>query len=204
MIPSPHTKTALRQQAKQRRAQWPAVAKQAIEGAIQRHVQAWVGTHNPATILGYWPLASELSLIPCYEAWYQEGKAVYLPVVTSASPTGPPVMAFYLWQPGVAMETNRYGIAEPSTALAPWLPSNVATSPTVMLLPALAVDEQGYRVGYGGGYYDAFLTAVPSNTPLSTLAVCEEAFKVPAISDTAPHDAKVQWVASEGGVVHVA
>jgi 5-formyltetrahydrofolate cyclo-ligase len=68
-------------------------------------------------------------------------------------------MDFYPWSPGDSLVANAYGIAEPVIDQC-----SVPLSPdenTVILVPALAVDRSGFRIGYGGGYYDRYLFTYP-------------------------------------------
>jgi 5-formyltetrahydrofolate cyclo-ligase len=64
-------------------------------------------------------------------------------------------LAWHLWQPGEPLEHNSYGLAEP---LATANPINLATT-AALLIPMVGFDAEGYRLGYGGGYFDRLLAS---------------------------------------------
>ena len=92
------------------------------------------------------------------------------------------------------MEKGRFGICEPK----PTLPRVVDFSDALMLVPAMSFDRRGFRLGYGGGYYDRFLEA----HPVRTVGITYEMFMVEAL----PHDEydkAVNQIATEDGIYSI-
>jgi 5-formyltetrahydrofolate cyclo-ligase len=102
-----------------------------------------------ACIGGYFPFRSEFDLQPLLRVLHETGRALALPTIVAR---GQPLL-FRRHRPGDAMAINAMGIPEPS-------PEAPEVSLTHMLVPLLAFDDLGYRLGYGGGYYDRTLAAL--------------------------------------------
>jgi 5-formyltetrahydrofolate cyclo-ligase len=127
--------------------------RSALGAGDPRHAQAirdrYLSAFDPApgtVVSGFWPMTGEIDLRPVLEAVHARGGVCALPVVVA--PRQP--LVFRRWAPGVALETSRFGIQEPP-ADAPVVEPNHA------LVPLLAFDSWGYRLGYGGGFYDRTL-----------------------------------------------
>jgi 5-formyltetrahydrofolate cyclo-ligase len=98
---------------------------------------------------GYMPIGSELDCLPLLNRLVTADVPLCLPVVTA--PDQP--LIFRRWSPDDPLVPGTFGTSEPSAA-AP------EVSPQVLLVPMLAFDRQGNRLGYGGGYYDRTLKAL--------------------------------------------
>ena len=109
-------------------------------------------------VYGYLPYNQEVRTVPILEQALRDGKRVAVPKVYGDE------MRF-IWMENLSAVTDGYaGIPEP-VADGP-----VADDPTALvLMPGLAFDAQGHRIGYGGGFYDKFLAAEPDHP---TLALC--------------------------------
>lgn len=88
---------------------------------------------------------------------------VYLPRVE-----GKRHMEFHLYQ-GEALETSRFGIQEPPDSL----PVAVPDEATILIVPGLLFDRRGRRLGYGGGYYDAYLRQHPAGVRVGLCYYCQ-------------------------------
>jgi 5-formyltetrahydrofolate cyclo-ligase len=120
-----------------------------------------------------------------------EGHGTCLPVVT---PLGNPLI-FRMWQPGDELVARVWGILEPADT-AP------VVEPDVLLVPLLAFDRHGGRLGYGGGYYDrtiARLRSVKSVIIIGLAFGAQELEQVPC--DV--HDERLDWVLTEDGPIKV-
>lgn len=102
-------------------------------------------------------------------------------------------MTFHEW--GAESETIDFGLRQP-TAAAPVVPP---TEIDVMVIPGLAFDRTGVRLGRGGGFYDRFLAAHPD---IDTVGVVPAVRFVAALPKES-HDAAVRWIATEAGVAPV-
>jgi len=134
-----------RKEAKQRRA----LAYQCQTNAGQKACDIWCSQVDlpPKQIISiYWPLGDELDPLPLLTQLHTLGHAMVLPVMLGA---GKPLV-FKRWQPGDQLQGAGFGTKEP-------LDDQPQLDPDVILAPLLAFDLQGYRLGYGGGFYDRTL-----------------------------------------------
>ncbi len=148
-----------------------------------------------AVIAGYMPIGSELDCQPLMYKMAAAGASLCLPVVTA--PDAP--LLFRRWAPDDPLVTGSFGVSEP-TAAAP------TVSPQVLLVPMLAFDRAGNRLGYGGGYYDRTLKALrAANADRAGIVAIGVAFagqlrdKVPVSEDDQPLD----WILTEVGATYI-
>ena len=119
------------------------------------------------TIYGYLPYNQEVRTVPILEQALRDGKRVAVPKVYGDT------MKFIYMEDLTAVEVGYAGIPEPIAD------GPVADDPTALvLMPGLAFDPQGHRIGYGGGFYDRFLAAEPDHP---TLALCYDFQMLPAL-----------------------
>ena len=143
--------------------------------AIAEHLMADPDVRRAATVAAYVSVATEPGTGPLLEALAAAGKRVVLPVLL---PDGDLDWAAYAG-PGSLVPARR-GLLEPAGR--PLGPDTVATA-DVVLVPALAVDRDGTRLGRGGGSYDRALARVPVGTPVCALLYEDE------LVEEVPHDA---------------
>lgn len=135
-----------------------------------------------------WPIRNEPDLRPLLQTWRTAGHSGFmalLPVVTG--PQQP--LLFRAWQAGCAMTEDCYGIATPA--------AGAFVIPEVLLIPVNAFDAQGYRLGYGGGFFDRTLAALQPR-PLA-IGVGFELARVDTIHPCA-HDTRLDAIVTESGV----
>jgi len=134
---------------------------------------------NAATIYGYLPYNQEVRTVPMLEQALKDGKQVAVPKVCGDD------MKFIYLTDLSQVEKGYAGIPEPIAD------GPVADDPSALvLMPGLAFDPQGHRIGYGGGFYDRFLAAEPDHP---TLALCYD-FQVFPHLDTEEFDIPVDAV----------
>lgn len=172
-------KTLLRKTIREKkRAMTPAE----IEQASARLQELFLATDlykNASTLYGYLPYNQEVRTVPMLERALADGKRVAVPKVCGDE------MKFIYLTDLTQVEKGYAGIPEP-IADAP-----VADDPTALvLMPGLAFDREGRRIGYGGGFYDKFLAAEPNHP---TLALCYE-FQVLPHLETEEFDIPVDCV----------
>lgn len=143
-----------------------------------------------AIVSGYWPGRSELDIRPLMEALHRKGHPIGLPVVTGR---GNPLV-FREWAPGDALETKPFGLQEPPASAA-------EVTPRVLLVPFLAFDREGYRIGYGAGYYDRTLAKLRAQGAVLAVGVGYSAQQTERLPHDG-HDERLDRVVTEAGVVN--
>ena len=177
------TKRAMRREAAVRRRELtvPAGAPRRLIGNL-RDTGA---LRDGATVSGFWPIGSEIDLRPLLLALAARGHAVALPVVVGSDRP----LVFRAWHEGDAMAEGPYGIREP-------LESAPEVTPQILLVPLLAFDRAGYRLGYSGGFYDRSLSVLRSRGDAVAIGAAWAAQEVPAVPhDT--HDQPLDWMLTE-------
>lgn len=139
-----------------------------------------------AIVAGFWPMGAEIDPRPLMRALHARGHAICLPV----TPRRGLPLAFRRWAPGDALVPGPMGTSQP----APEAPS---ATPDWLIVPLLAFDRAGRRLGYGGGYYDRTLAGLPGATALGIAYAVQEVQEVPA----GPHDVRLRRIATEKGVI---
>lgn len=147
------TKDSLRKLMRVRRKTLSGAAPEsglALASCAAAHDRMWTLLTAPgAVVAGYYPLPGEMDVLPLMEALAAAGVEMALPEVTGA---GQP-LRFRQWTPGAALERGPFATLHPG-AEAP------VVRPTVVVVPLLAFDRAGYRLGYGGGFYDRTLSGL--------------------------------------------
>lgn len=160
---------------------------------ITRHLDALLTTFSPRTLGFCAPLRNEFDVYPLLPGLLARGWRAAMPVVnTRAAP-----LTFRLWQPGCAMTTDLCGIPVPTATGGAVIEAPSEITPDLLLLPLVAFDAQGYRLGYGGGYFDRTLAA--SIRRPQAIGVGFELGRVPDIRPQA-HDIRLDAVVTEAGV----
>ncbi len=167
-----------------------------IEAAAQMR-DHFLGALDPApglVIAAYWPLAGEMDTRPLLDALHARGCQCALPVVM-----GPDrALIFHRWRPGDRLVPGPHGIDEPGSECD-------ELKPDIIALPLLAVDQQGHRLGAGGGYYDRTLSELRGQTGSAHVVPLAVgiAFSFQVL-DMVPYDAfdqPLDWVVTEGDAI---
>ncbi len=178
------SKADLRKEAQARRATLVrpdfAVLLAAHAGALDLPVGAAVS--------GYWAFRDEADPRELMLALAARGHPLCLPVIVKK---GQP-LRFHAWTADDVMRVHSYGVTEPQHDAA-------VVTPSVLLVPLLAFDAEGYRLGYGGGYYDRTLEGLRANGPVRAIGIAYAGQEVPAV----PHedyDQRLDAVLTEKGL----
>jgi 5-formyltetrahydrofolate cyclo-ligase len=160
--------------------------RQTADGSISRRLLDLVARLQPQTISSFWPIVpkGEVDIRGAIMALVESGIVVGLPKVSRSEPG---VMNMHRFTTEDDMDANKWGGMEPKSG-----DPIFASEFDLIIVPALAADRSGNRVGYGGGYYDRFLNQV--DAPAATIVYSSCLFDdVP----TNPHDVAVEYVITE-------
>ena len=188
---------ALRAEAIERRKALAPATVALGSAAICDRLQALWPT-PPGRVIGFcWPVSQEPDLRPLVLRWMAQGATPVLPVVVAADAP----LRFRPWIPqtsessGGAMVADRYGIPTPV--------DGPELTPDVLLLPLNAFDSAGYRIGYGGGFFDRTIAALAAEgcRPLA-IGI---GFEISQVKTTLPkpHDARLDWIVTEARTLRV-
>jgi 5-formyltetrahydrofolate cyclo-ligase len=177
------------------RAWRAALSNEAWAGASARIVGRLAAVPEVAgarTVHAFWPVAArrEVDLRPLLDRLHRTGVRVVLPVVASG-PGERPALVHRLYAGPASLAAGRWGLAEPAST--PEVPPEALD---VVLVPALAAARDGHRLGWGAGFYDAFLAGVSAPTVCPVYA----AALVPRLPSE-PHDRPVDVVVTEDETV---
>lgn len=146
------------------------MTSQEIQSASEKLTEMFLSLElyrEAKTIYGYLPYNQEVRTVPILEQALADGKTVAVPKVYGDE------MKFIYMTDLTKVEKGSYGIPEP-VADGPVADDSQA----LVLMPGLAFDEQGHRIGYGGGFYDKFLMREPEHP---TVALCYAFQMVPEL-----------------------
>ena len=172
-------KTALRQQIRLQKRQMTEAEIVAKSEQLFRLLTATDAYQNAKSIYGYMSYNQEVRTLPILEQALRDGKRVAIPKCYG------PEMRFIWMDDLTKTEKSSCGIPEPifDEPIADDLSA-------LVLMPGMAFDEAGHRIGYGGGYYDRYLAAEPNHP---TLALCYD-FQMLAHLETEEFDVPVDRV----------
>ncbi|MEB3023618.1 5-formyltetrahydrofolate cyclo-ligase [[Mycobacterium] crassicus] len=157
-------KSALRAQLLAARRAVPPEVRQAEAAALAGHLEQLVG--DTGTICAYLPVGSEPGSTDMLDGLVRRGIRVLLPVVRTDDDGTPLALMWGEYQPeslGNTLVKARFGLLEPAP---PWLPADAVAQADLVLIPALAVDRRGVRLGRGAGFYDRSLPLHRPGVPL--------------------------------------
>ncbi len=175
------TKTDLRAAILLSRRELPPHEHDAEARALAKHVGA---LSTGQTVCAYVPVGSEPGSMELIDLLHDRGVRVLLPVARHDVAGIPQPLRWGVYRPGALVEA-RFGLREPAQ---PWLPADAVAAADVILVPALAVDRAGARLGRGAGLSDRSLTLAAPDTPLIAVVRDDELVdRLPA----EPHDVRM-------------
>jgi len=166
-----------------------AVAADSLQQAFTDAMGVMGVPATGAVIAAYWPMGDEIDVRPLLQHLHGAGYVCALPAVVV--PKGP--LVFRVWHPGMVLDSGVLGTSHPPA---------VATlvTPRVVLVPLLAFDAAGTRLGYGGGYYDRTLAGLRGTGQVLAIGIAYAAQRV----DKAPrtgYDEPLDWIVTEEGAI---
>jgi 5-formyltetrahydrofolate cyclo-ligase len=181
-------KAVLRRAAMARRDALPPAERMAAALAIAE--QGLPVEVTPGIVVsGFSPLKSEISPLPLLRRLADAGASLALPVVAGR---GQPLI-MRAWSFGTPLVSGVWGIREPP-ADAPEL------FPDILIVPLLAFDRRGHRIGYGAGYYDMTISGLRAMKPVLAIGLASAAQEIAAVPAT-PRDARLDLVLTERGAI---
>ena len=140
---------------------------------------------SPGVVAAYYPVRSEFDCMPLLRRVAAEGWALALPVIAGSAP-----LQFRQWTFGAPLEPGPFGIPEPV--------AGAFAVPDVLLVPLLAFDRRGYRLGYGGGHYDRTLAGLRAQGEIAAIGLAFDAQEVAQVP-LCPYDERLDWILTPSG-----
>lgn len=181
---SAEEKARVRKEAMLRRR---AAHDPALGAAACDHLLDFLGPHLGRPASGYLPIRDEIDPLPAMAALSRMGP-VGVPVILGA---GLP-LDFHLWHPESVLVPGVFGTQAPHDA--------VAMVPELVIVPLLAFDRQGMRLGYGGGFYDRTLAGLRAAGPVLAVGLAYAAQEIPLVPTDAT-DARLDAIVTENEVI---
>lgn len=166
----------------QRRRSIAPAERQARSGKIAAGLDKVLTDVRDRIVGLYWPIKAEPNLTHWAERIDAEGARIALPVVIKM---GQP-LEFRIWRPGEPLVRGHWNIPVPANGPAVW--------PDVVVAPLVGFDQAGFRLGYGGGFYDRTIAAAPSKPWLIGVGFVE--CKLPTIHPQ-PHDIAMNLIVTD-------
>ena len=154
---------------------------------IQEVLQVWLLGRREVAVGAYWPIKGEFDALPALYRWSEANseRIIGLPVMQRDTKQ----LRFHAWWPGCPMEADAYDIPKPK--------DTPQFSPELLLVPCVGFGPKGYRLGYGGGFYDRTLAQLKPR-PVTVGLAFANGF-VPWLEHE-PHDVPLDAILTEDGV----
>ncbi|MBI4724783.1 MAG: 5-formyltetrahydrofolate cyclo-ligase [Rhodomicrobium sp.] len=137
---------------------------------------------------GYYPVRDEIDPLALLRSLYGRGLRVALPKTQAGA-----VLIFREWIPGTPLTCGKFGLHEPDEAYPEVLPD-------LVLVPLLAFDRKGNRLGYGAGYYDAVLRTLRRAGPVVAMGIAFDEQEFPEIPRE-PQDEPLDMILTPSRVI---
>lgn len=179
-------RAALRREKIAARLALPLAEQRRLSALLEAHLEAALASRAPALLAFCWPIRNEFDARALVGRLLARGWRACMPTVAEVGAR----LRFRPWTPATAMGLDPYGIPVPAAAAE-------SPPPDLILLPLVAFDAAGYRLGYGGGYFDRTLAAL-SPRP----ATCGVGFELARTENLhpLPHDIPLDAIVTETGL----
>jgi len=157
-LPPPALKEQLRTEALARRDGLDKAFREEAARAITERARDFSDLHGVNPVGGYWPIRSEVDPRPLMEALLERGQDVALSQILH------PHLSWRLWQPGDVLVKGGFGVREPG-------PDAPEVFPKALIVPLVAFDRRGGRIGYGKGHFDRAIAALEAQHPVLTIGL---------------------------------
>ena len=177
-------KARLREKYKQLRANRHREGTLKDGNRLAENFMESVSFASPAIVSGYWPILSEIDIRPLLKFLYGCGNVVCLPTIVNHHLP----LKFRQWGPSDRLRSAAFNTFEPNE-------TKPQMEPEVIIVPLLAFDNKGRRLGYGGGYYDRTLDSF-GQTKIVTVGVGYEMQLVERVP-AGRNDVALDWIVTE-------
>ena len=182
-------KKSLRAVAMRRRSEAALKLAPLLAGeAVRDHFLAAIAMPPGAAVSGFWPMGEEIDARPLFLALAGRGHPIGLPIVVRR---GEPLV-FRRWRPGQELVPGGFNVMVPR-------PEEPEIVPEVVITPLLLFDADGFRLGYGGGFYDRTLARLRAGGGAVSVGVAFAAQEVDQVPRE-PFDQPMDWIVTEDGV----
>ena len=156
------------------------------------HIKTLLEDIGKCKIGSYFPFKNEISTKPIHKLLFSLGFKLSLPFIDDKDQN----LTFRSWKANDDLEKNKYGILQPKK-------DTIEDHPVIIIVPLVGFSMAGYRLGYGGGYYDRFIDAKNKTSKIITVGfgyTFQEVKDLPIES----HDQKLNWILTEKYLYKVA
>lgn len=154
------------------------------QGRAAEHLAELLAPHVGKVLAGYMPMRTEIDPLPAMAA--HQGPVGVPVIMGKATP-----LQFREWTPDCALETGDFGALIPVSGA--WL------EPQVLIVPLVGFDARGYRLGYGGGFYDRTLERLRGMHPVVAIGFAFDAQELPQVPID-QYDARLDYIVTESGI----
>jgi len=186
-LPPPALKDQLRAEALARRDGLDPAFRDEAARAIAARALGFPGLRDITPVGAYWPIRSEVDPRSIMEVLLERGQDVALSQILH------PHLSWRLWQPGDVLVKGGFGVREPG-------PDAPEVFPKCLIVPLVAFDRRGGRIGYGKGHFDRAIAALEAQHPVLTIGLAyavQEIERVPAEE----HDRPLDIVITEAEII---
>lgn len=188
-------KASLRTLLYARRAVAHAKMGQAGKTLAEQAGSALGGRHRGGTggrtVSVFLPIRTEIDTGPLIAWLHDENADVVLPTICGDDPG----LVFREWQPGAPTIRGAFGVREPS-------PGSAVRDPEILFVPLLGFDRDGYRIGYGGGYYDRAIARLSETGEIMTIGLAYDAQEVVHVPREA-HDRRLDRIVTPARILRM-
>lgn len=160
-------------------------AHAAGQGEASRHLLDAVLRQPPGVIAAYMPIRTEIDPVPTMRMLVQQGYRVCVPVIVAEAQP----LEFHEWTPDSVMVAGPFGAQVPQDA--------AVLQPDTVIVPLVAFDLSGNRLGYGGGFYDRTLQLLRASRPVRAIGYAYWAQQMPLAPE--PTDEVLDMIVTERG-----
>jgi 5-formyltetrahydrofolate cyclo-ligase len=186
------TKARLRLEMGERRRALVAAANPSAAAMARDIFLAAIPRRPGAVVSAFWPLPDEFDTKPLMRALHDAGHPIGLPVVEKR---GLP-LRFRIWTPDTVLVRGDFNVEIPGDECPECVPE-------ILIVPLLAFDRAGFRLGYGGGFYDRTLAGLRANGPATAVGYAYAGQEIDAVPHDAT-DARIDWFVTEREAIRIA